>query len=89
MRFRVDPWSVEYGASVESELSLSEVEVNVDVEQPEDDWEPVPSRPDAPQAPIVLFVDGVRRVDARVWIEEPGGDAQPGICASYGAQMPG
>jgi hypothetical protein len=85
MRFRVDPWSVEYGASVESELSLSEVDVNVEVEQPEDAWEPVPARPDAPHPPIVLFVDGVRRVDARVWIEEPGGDAQPGICASYGA----
>ncbi|MGZ4804708.1 MAG: hypothetical protein ACXV9P_19075, partial [Acidimicrobiia bacterium] len=33
----------------------------------------------------VLFVDGVRRVDARVWIEDPSGDAQPGICASFGA----
>jgi hypothetical protein len=85
MRFRVDPWSVEYGASVESDLSLSEVEVNVEVERPEEGWGPVAPQPDAPQPPVVLFVDGVRRVDARVWIEETGGDAQPGICASFGA----
>jgi hypothetical protein len=32
----------------------------------------------------VLFVDGVRRIDARVWIEEDG-DEQPGICSSYAA----
>lgn len=85
MKFRVDPWSVEYGASVESDLSLSEVEVNVEVELSEDRWEPVPAKADAPQPSTVLFVDGVRRVDARVWIEDPDGDAQPGICASYGA----
>jgi hypothetical protein len=85
MRFRVDPWSVEYGASVESELSLTEVEVNVEVELPEDHWEPVAAQADAPQPSTVLFVDGVRRVDARVWIEDPDGDPQPGICASYGA----
>ena len=64
---------------------MSEVEVNVEVELPEARWEPVAARPDAPQPSSVLFVDGVRRVDARVWIEDPDGDAQPGICASYGA----
>ncbi len=32
-------------------------------------------------AETVLFVDGVRRIDARVWID---GDS-PGICASYAA----
>ncbi len=85
MRFRVDPWNVEYGASVESELLPSEVEVNVEVEAPADRWEAVGPRPDARQPSTLLFVDGVRRVDARVWIEDPEGDAEPGICASYGA----
>jgi hypothetical protein len=85
VRFRVDPWNVEYGASVESDLVASEVEVNLDVEVPADRWEPVGPRPDARPPATVLFVDGVRRVDARVWIEDAEGDAQPGICASYGA----
>jgi hypothetical protein len=85
MRFRVDPWSVEYGASVDSELVLSDVDVNTEVERPESGWAPVAPRPDAGQPSMILFVDGVRRVDARVWIEAPDGDAQPGICASFGA----
>jgi hypothetical protein len=85
MRFRVDPWSVEYGSSVERELVASEVEVNTEVERPEGEWGVVEPRPGAIQPGRVLFVDGVRRVDARVWIEDEAGDAQPGICASYAA----
>ena len=38
MKFRVDPWSVEYGASVESDLTPSTVDVNPDVELPADQW---------------------------------------------------
>ena len=85
MRFRVDPWSVEYGASVETELAASTVDVNVDVELPADRWHPIGPSVTAHEPATVLFVDGVRRVDARVWIEGPDGDAQPGICASFGA----
>jgi hypothetical protein len=85
MRFRVDPWSVEYGASVESELTTSKVEVNPDVELPADQWRAIDPNPKVREPETVLFVDGVRRVDARVWIEDPDGDAQPGICASFGA----
>jgi hypothetical protein len=85
VKFRVDPWSVEYGASVESDLDRSSVDVNPDVELPADEWRAIPPNPAAPEPATILFVDGVRRVDARVWIEGPDGEAQPGICASYGA----
>jgi hypothetical protein len=85
MRFRVDPWSVEYGASVESDLTPTEVEVNPDVEVPGKEWTEIQLQAGAREPAAVLFVDGVRRVDARVWIESPDGDAQPGICASFGA----
>jgi hypothetical protein len=84
MRFRVDPWSVEYGTSVEHELDPSDVAVNVEVERPAGEWDAIPPSPATPRAETVLFVDGVRRVDARVWIGEDGGE-DPGICASYGA----
>ena len=77
MRFRVDPWSVEYGASVESELTPERGRG-----QPRrraarrTSWEPVGRRgPTRREPATVLFVDGVRRVDARVWIEDPDGDA--------------
>jgi hypothetical protein len=85
MRFRVDPWSVEYGSSVERDLVASEVEVHADVEVASDEWHEIGPRRGVPQPEAVLFVDGVRRVDARVWIDDGAGDAQPGICASYAA----
>lgn len=85
MRFHVDPWSAEYGAPVEAELTPTDVEVNVEVEVPTARWAPIAGTPRA-DAPAVVFVDGVRRVDARVWI---GGDddeaPEPGVCASYAA----
>jgi hypothetical protein len=34
---------------------------------------------------VVRFVDGVRRVDAQVWVDEPDGSASPALCASYAA----
>jgi len=74
MSFNIDAWDPGYGSSMEAEeLARSQAEVELDVEVPEAEWapidpSPVPSPPDA-----VLFVDGVRRIDARVWIDDPAG----------------
>jgi hypothetical protein len=88
MRFTVDPWDPSYGSSVETDLDPSEVVVNADVEVDSGAWQPiaVPS-PDPTLAPTetVLFVDGVRRIDARVWVEDDAGGIEPGVCASYAA----
>lgn len=46
-------------------------------------WRPVPARGAA--TPCVLFVDGVRRIEARVWFVVDGGGADPGMAASYAA----
>ncbi len=83
MRFTVDPWDPSYGGSVEADLEPSEVVVNVEVECPEAEWAPRPEA--AAAAGTVLFVDGVRRIDARVWIEDGAGDVDPGVCASFAA----
>lgn len=81
----MDPWSVEYGAPVEAELTPTEVDVNVGVEMPADRWAPIATMPSA-DGGAVVFVDGVRRVDARVWIAGEDGEApEPGVCASYAA----
>jgi hypothetical protein len=85
VRFRIDPWDVEYGASVGAELAATEVEVNLSVELPTEAWRPIGSRPDVALPSVVLFVDGVRRIDARLWIEAPDGEVRPGVCASYAA----
>ncbi len=85
MRFSVDPWDPSYGASVEGELERSTVEVVVDVERPAERWGPVEPDPALAVPDAVMFVDGVRRTDAQVWVDEPDGTASPALCASYAA----
>lgn len=98
MRFHVDSWDPTYGSSVENaELTIgdSTAKVTPDIELAPADWKPIsPSHAPAPGA--VLIVDGVRRVEARIWIEqsppaEPAStingtrQAVMALCASYAA----
>ena len=64
---------------------MSTAEVVTDVEVPEEQWAPVPTQPGLQPPATVLFVDGVRRVDAQVWVDEGVGTVAPGLCASYAA----
>ncbi|MQA89217.1 MAG: hypothetical protein GEU90_03120 [Gemmatimonas sp.] len=81
----VEAWAPEYGSPIETEsLDPSGATVDVEVEVRSADWDPVdvpvglrPSRVD--------FTDGVRRIDARVWLTGADGTTRPGICASYAA----
>jgi hypothetical protein len=96
MRFSVDGWDPGYGASVEldGEFGESTAKVETGVEVPADRWRPVDPVADGPLPDALLFVDGVRRVEARVWIDgaaaadNPPGwapDATEALCASYAA----
>lgn len=80
-RLHVEGWAPEYGASVEPDESLSPAEGSVDVTVEGRPWEPVPGNDDG--VPVVAFVDGVRRVDARLVLDTPGGPVA-GLCGSYG-----
>lgn len=84
MRFTVDPWDPAYGSSVESELLQSAIEAEIAIEAPAEAWAPrdPPAATTIPDA--VVFVDGVRRVEARAWIEL-GDTVVPGLFASYAA----
>lgn len=83
MKFTVDPWDPSYGAAM-GELSESTSVPTVDIERAEADWVPiVPSERAAP-AEVTLFVDGVRRVDARAWVDG-GVEPVPGVFASWAA----
>jgi len=84
VRFTVDPWDPSYGASVDAELTQSPVEPVVDIEVEAEQW--APRRPPAGTEPpaAIVFVDGVRRVEARTWVEYPQG-AVPGFFASFAA----
>jgi len=104
MRFCVDAWDVSYGTALaiaDDDLPASVARVETDVEIPAGQWAPISADSDMPHPSAVLFVDGVRRIDARVWIDDspaPGGDtanarliagtaatASMAVCASYAA----
>ncbi|HEX5615863.1 MAG TPA: hypothetical protein VFZ83_11985 [Acidimicrobiia bacterium] len=86
MRFSVDPWDPGYGASLDVDLVPSAVVPVVDVEVPTSEWGPRQPAADTVVPPAVVFVDGVRRLDARSWISAPdGSETQPGLFASYAA----
>jgi len=85
MKFAVEAWATEYGSPMEGEqLELSEGKVDLEVERPIADWQPI-TPPGAAAPERVLFTDGVRRIDARVWIDDESGESRPGVCASYAA----
>jgi hypothetical protein len=99
MRYTVDGWDPAYGASQELEEYLQEstAEVTVDVELPAGDWHAIDARTGSRTPAAMLFVDGVRRIEARVWITTPEDEGEPlagtgpattataALCASYAA----
>ena len=93
MRFSVDGWDPRYGTSSDPEEDLGESTARVDVavEIPASQWRAIDPRPGLAQPAAMLFVDGVRRVEAQVWIENrapdgsPAHEASAALCASYAA----
>jgi hypothetical protein len=100
MSFSVDGWDPSYGASLELEGQLEESTARIDagVELPVDSWRPVDPDPVGPLPEALLFVDGVRRVEAQVWIDgdtspragqagdaKEDGEPTAALCASYAA----
>jgi len=87
MRYWVDAWDPSYAAAAEGDDGLPEstAQLELDVEVPVAAWKPVPYPADVRAPDTVLLVDGVRRVDARIWTSEPDGRSHPGLAASYAA----
>jgi hypothetical protein len=88
--FTVDPWDPGYAAALAvealSELGATSAELVLDIERPAADWKPVTPGPDAAAPETLLVADGVRRIDARVWVHDPDAPMPvPGIAASYAA----
>lgn len=80
-RLHVETWAPEYGSPFEADAGLAdETKVDEDVEV-DQRWDPIDGIDDGVER--VAFVDGVRRIDARLTIDDPTGPV-PGICGSYG-----
>jgi hypothetical protein len=85
MKFAVESWAPEYGIAVDaSHLDEPSDSVDVTIECPVDDWQPLSPPPDTTAPQRMLFVDGVRRIDARVWFDYAG-ITRTGVCASVAA----
>lgn len=81
MKLRVDPWDPEYGGSIEFEPDLGPptgLELGVEVDGA---WNPVPP-PAARSNVCCAFIDGVRRIDVRLFAEE-GAAAAPALAGSW------
>jgi uncharacterized protein len=89
VRLFVDAWDPSYGSAYEAAeaepTAESTASVDPDVEVAHDSWRPLSPPGDVRAPGAVLLVDGVRRVDARIWVEEAHGMVYPGLAASYAA----
>lgn len=88
MNFTIEPWSPDYAAPFDADVAepgaAPVADVDEQVETPAADWAPRVPGP-APVPDTILFVDGVQRIDAWVWVRTADGGVRPGICASYAA----
>ena len=81
----METWAPEYGVAVDAEgLEQADGDVMVDAERPAGEWSAIDPQPEARPPERVVFIDGVRRVDARVWITV-GSKTHAGLCASVAA----
>jgi hypothetical protein len=83
MDFAVEPWAPDYGTSTPDDMAPTCAQVDADVELPLPAWRPL--RSVGPRATTVAFIDGVRRIDAQVWVCGTDHQARLGLCASYAA----
>ncbi|MFT7473343.1 MAG: hypothetical protein ACI81L_000258 [Verrucomicrobiales bacterium] len=82
--FAVEAWDPDFGTGGDAEaLDASTDVVRADVEVPLEQWRAIRSS-SPPAQGVVYFVDGVRRIDARIWVTD-GGRVLPGSCATVAA----
>lgn len=85
-RIVIESWDPEYGSPLGGgALEPSSATVDPAVELPAEQWQPIAPPSGARAAELVAFLDGVRRIEALVWIGDQASDLHRGICASYAA----
>jgi hypothetical protein len=77
---RVDPWGPEYGTSLELD-PIEDLPQAVELDIEPTSWAPV-SPPPIAELPCCAFVDGVRRIDVRLFAEEDTSTA-PALAGSW------
>jgi hypothetical protein len=88
--YTIDPWDPSYGAAVEDDMGggrESSARLNLDVEVPAARWAGLAPARDVTLPSSVLFLDGVRRIDARLWVNGAQPQPVPGVVASLAAGL--
>lgn len=84
MKFAVESWDPDYGTGGNSDaLDASTDVVNAGAEVAVERWQPI-TPASTPTPGTIWFVDGVRRIDARIWVSHDG-LVLPGSCATVAA----
>ena len=76
-RIFVEGWDPEYGTPLDQDDALAPAEGSVDTSVESDDWAPIEGADDGIDR--IAFVDGVRRVDARLTLDDPEHGPTPGL----------
>ena len=82
-RLLLDPWSPDYDAPIQTEGAEVTANGEVDPEVETQDWQPIRPMENVTERRL-YFVDGVRRVEARVLSQESDGTLIHGLFASAG-----
>jgi len=80
-RMFVEGWAPEYGAPFDPDEQMAPAEGTIDPTVELTDWEPLEGVDDGIDQ--IGFVDGVRRIDARLLLDDPVSGPTPGICGTF------
>jgi hypothetical protein len=87
--YTIDPWDPSYGVAVGDEIDGREstAKLALGIELPADEWRPIAVDNDVRRPSSLLFLDGVRRIDARLWVHGADPQPTPGLVASLAAGL--
>lgn len=88
--YTIDPWDPGYGVAAGDELDGRESSARLDlgVELAAGAWQPITADSAVTLPSSVLFLDGVRRIDARLWVHGAAAPQPvPGVVASLAAGL--
>jgi hypothetical protein len=80
-RIFVEGWDPDYGSPIDRDDTLTPAEGSVDPTVEAQDWQPIEGHDDGVEQ--VAFVDGVRRVDARLTLDDPVAGPTSGMVGTF------